>query len=133
MIGEVSSVTSQVATTNSSTSKLNMDKDAFLKIFLAQLQYQDPLNPANGTEFIAELAQFGMLEQLANLADALNQLLQFEQKAQAASLIGKTVKIAGNGNSLVEGLVSAVRWSGGRVTLVVNDQEYDPAAVIEVK
>ena len=133
MIGDVSSISSQQGTTISSLSKLNLDKDAFLKIFLAQLQYQDPLNPANGTEFIAELAQFGMLEQLANLTDALNQLVQYEQKAQAASLIGKTVKIAGDGNSMVEGVVSAVRWSGNQVSLVVNDQEYNPAAVIEVK
>ena len=133
MIGEVSSIATNTLAANSSTSKLNLDKDAFLKIFLAQLQYQDPLNPANGTEFIAELAQFGMLEQLANLTDALNQLLQFEQKAQAASLIGKTVKIAGEGNSLIEGVVSAVRWSGGQVSLVVNDKEYYPAAVIEVR
>lgn len=133
MIGDVSSISSQQGTTTSSLSKLNLDKDAFLKIFLAQLQYQDPLNPANGTEFIAELAQFGMLEQLANLTDALNQLVQYEQKAQVASLIGKTVKIAGDGNSMVEGVVSAVRWSGNQVSLVVNDQEYNPAAVIEVK
>jgi len=133
VIGDVSSISSQQGTTTSSLSKLNLDKDAFLKIFLAQLQYQDPLNPANGTEFIAELAQFGMLEQLANLTDALNQLVQYEQKAQAASLIGKTVKIAGDGNSMVEGVVSAVRWSGNQVSLVVNDQEYNPAAVIEVK
>jgi len=133
VIGDVSSISSQQGTTTSSLSKLNLDKDAFLKIFLAQLQYQDPLNPANGTEFIAELAQFGMLEQLANLTDALNQLVQYEQKAQVASLIGKTVKIAGDGNSMVEGVVSAVRWSGNQVSLVVNDQEYNPAAVIEVK
>ncbi|GAV26163.1 hypothetical protein ciss_20960 [Carboxydothermus islandicus] len=135
MINDVTAVSSQMATSaNAATqTKLTLDKDAFLKIFLAQLQYQDPLNPADGTEFIAELAQFGMLEQLTNLTEALTRLLQFEQKAQAAALIGKTVKIATADKTLVEGVVAAVRWSGDQISLVVNGQEYSPDQVIEVR
>ncbi len=42
----------------------NIDKDAFLKLFMTQLQYQDPLSPMDNKDFIAQMAQFSSVEQL---------------------------------------------------------------------
>ena len=44
-----------------------LGKDAFLQLLVAQMKYQDPLNPTSDTEYIAQLAQFSQLEQMQNL------------------------------------------------------------------
>jgi len=46
----------------------DVDKDAFLKLFMTQLQYQDPLSPMDNKDFIAQMAQFSSVEQLTNIA-----------------------------------------------------------------
>lgn len=77
----------------------SMGKDAFLKLLVTQLQNQDPLSPADSTEFTAQLAQFSSLEQLNNINQNLETLNLFQSSinnAQAVSLIGKEVLARGN-------------------------------------
>ncbi len=78
-----------------------MGKDDFLKLMITQLKYQDPLNPMDGTEFAAQLAQFSSLEQLHNLnesvknsVDANYLLIQSVNNTMTANLIGKETKIS---------------------------------------
>lgn len=76
-----------------------LGKDDFLQLLVAQLQNQDPLNPMEGTEFTAQLAQFSSLEQLYNVNDNLgdlesNQLVT--NNTQAVSMIGKSAWAYGN-------------------------------------
>ena len=78
-----------------------MDKDAFLELMIAQLQNQDPMNPMDGTEYAAQLAQFSSLEQLTNLNDSMGQsidsnfyLTQSINNTLTATLIGNDVKLA---------------------------------------
>ncbi|MTI57300.1 flagellar hook capping FlgD N-terminal domain-containing protein [Geosporobacter ferrireducens] len=55
-------------TTNTNTGpKQELDKDAFLQLLVTQLRYQDPLNPMDDKEFVAQMAQFSALEQMQNL------------------------------------------------------------------
>jgi flagellar basal-body rod modification protein FlgD len=80
-----------------------MGKDDFLNMLIAQLQHQDPLNPADGTEFTAQLAQFSSLEQLSNINDSLKHMEQFQASlidSQAVSFIGKEITASGNGLQL---------------------------------
>jgi flagellar basal-body rod modification protein FlgD len=80
-----------------------MGKDAFLKIFLAQMQHQDPLNPMEGTEFTAQLAQFSSLEQLYNVNENLESLKGAEDDANrsdALNYIGKEIMAKGDQLSL---------------------------------
>jgi flagellar basal-body rod modification protein FlgD len=76
-----------------------LDKDAFLQLLVTQLSYQNPLEPLENTEFIAQLAQFSSLEQMQNIATGMN-LLTLSQTAATNSsmvnLIGKRVIIEGN-------------------------------------
>ncbi len=96
-----------------------LGKEAFLKLLVAQLRFQDPLNAMKDTEFIAQMAQFSALEQMSNL----NQGMAF---SQAASLLGREVELAGRENDkVVHGVVSGVRLEKGEPRLVVGDQEYD--------
>ena len=76
-----------------------LGKDDFLNMLIAQLQHQDPLNPADGTEFTAQLAQFSSLEQLSNINDSLQNMEQFQASlidSQAVSYIGKEITAKGN-------------------------------------
>lgn len=84
-------------------SNSDLDKDAFLKLMLAQLQNQDPLEPLDGTDYSAQLAQFSSLEQMQNINESLNMsldanflLTQSINNTMTASMIGQEVKIAGN-------------------------------------
>lgn len=102
MVDGITSTTSSsvdYAATDNST----LDKDAFLKLMIAQLQNQDPLEPLDGTDYSAQLAQFSSLEQMQNINDTLNMSLdanyllsQSINSTMTASLIGKEVKIAGD-------------------------------------
>lgn len=76
-----------------------MGKDDFFKMMIAQLQHQDPLNPLDGTEFTAQLAQFSSLEQLTNINDQLETLGLYQaslNNAQSISLIGKEITAIGD-------------------------------------
>jgi flagellar basal-body rod modification protein FlgD len=83
----------------SSTVNSAMGKDDFLKLLVAQLQAQDPLNPMDGTQFTAQLAQFSSLEQLqnvnANLAN-IDTSQAIQTNSSAVSFIGKTVTALGD-------------------------------------
>jgi len=81
------------------TSASTMGKDDFLKMMIAQLQHQDPLNPLDGTEFTAQLAQFSSLEQLSNMNTQLETLGLYQSSlnnTQSISLIGKEITATGN-------------------------------------
>lgn len=76
-----------------------LGKDAFLKMLIAQLRHQDPLNPMDGTAFVAQLAQFSSLEQLTNLNEAMGALPKYLNQfsnAQMANLIGNEAVVKGN-------------------------------------
>lgn len=61
-----------------------LGKNEFLQVLVAQMSYQDPLNPTNDTEFIAQMAQFSALEQMTNVSTAVNTQMVY-------SMIGKDV------------------------------------------
>jgi flagellar basal-body rod modification protein FlgD len=71
--------------------KADLNKDAFLKLLVDQLKYQDPLNPAQGTEFLAQTAQFTTVEKLTDLADVQQQMLTAQLTLGAANMIGRSV------------------------------------------
>jgi flagellar basal-body rod modification protein FlgD len=87
-----------------------MNKDDFLKLLVTQLQYQDPMSPEDPKDFVAQLAQFSSLEQqinsntnLENLSKVIQNLQQSQNMAQGVSLLGNTVKGAGNQLTVVGG------------------------------
>lgn len=111
----------------------NMGKDEFLKILVAQLRHQDPMNPMQGNEMAVQLAQFSSVEQLINL----NRALEYQTNLQGAvvealngsaavSALGHQVLAAGNTVMIpAEGDVSvtiAVDAAGGRGTLRIFDE-----------
>ncbi len=100
------------------TIKKTLGKDDFLKLLVTQLRYQDPLNPMEDKEFVAQTAQFTSLEQMQNMAQTV-------QMQQNMGLLGKEIKAEvtkDNGSQeLVYGRVTAVRQSGSEFYLTLND------------
>jgi flagellar basal-body rod modification protein FlgD len=62
-------------TTSKTGNKVGADQEMFLKLLVAQMKNQDPLNPTDSTQYTAQLAQFSSLEQLTGINDKLNKLL----------------------------------------------------------
>lgn len=106
MAGEINGVNTGSSTTvqNTGTGKSVLGKDDFMKLMISQMKNQDPLNPMDGTQFSAQLAQFSSLEQLTNMNDSLEKsiqanylLTQSVNNTMSASLIGKEIKLGGSG------------------------------------
>lgn len=88
----------------------------FLKLLMAQMENQDPLNPTDSTEYVAQLATFSQVEQSIQANAKLERMLTSLQVAQSESLVGSTVTSA---DGLVSGLVEAVEITGeGLVALL---------------
>lgn len=97
----------------------NLGQMEFLKLLVTQLTHQDPLNPQEDKEFLAQMAQFTALEGTLNTNKALEQI-------QAASLIGRTVIADSVQDGLaraIEGKVESVRYSSEGVTIRVGDED----------
>jgi flagellar basal-body rod modification protein FlgD len=95
----VQGIAGSEASKAASAASKSMGKEAFLTLLISQLQHQDPLNPADSTEFTAQLAQFSSLEQLSNINANLDALKLYQasiNNAQAVSFIGKEVVSKGN-------------------------------------
>ena len=92
-----------------------LGREAFLKMLVAQLKNQDPLNPMEGSDFSAQLAQFSSLEQLINVNSSVQSMADAFEKSSAtdaSTFIGK--EVTGNANSME---VSSGSPSGGQYTL----------------
>jgi flagellar basal-body rod modification protein FlgD len=111
-----------------------LGKNDFLKLMVAQLQAQNPLEPTNDTEYIAELAQFSQLEQTTNIAQTSSQAAVSQQVAQAVGLIGHTVSYLDpkTGES-TQGKVQNVEISSTGATLTVEGTAgIEPSSITEV-
>lgn len=124
------------ATNNQTQSAKKSDglgKDSFLQLLVTQMRYQDPLEPAKDTEYIAQLAQFNALEQMQNLNDKFDKMLKWSQLTQSSGLIGKQVDglslgedANGDGQpdiTKVSGTVKEVKFVEGEPILEVGSNE----------
>ncbi len=110
--------------------KRTLDKDDFLKLLVTQLSHQDPTQPMEDREFIAQMAQFTALEQITNLNKEFSSVARLIATSQAIGLLGRTVEII-DGESLVRGTVREV-LGGESPQLLVNNRYYDYGAVKRV-
>ncbi len=114
--------TSESTSTSKGGKKKNVDntmgQDQFLQLLVAQMQYQDPLEPTSNTEWVAQMATFSMVESLNNMQTAFD-------KQSANSLVGKYVFINDGDNGFVKGKVDFITKQDGKTKLSVGDKLYD--------
>lgn len=98
-----------------------LDKDAFLQLLVAQMKYQDPLEPTSNTEYISQYATFSELEQMQNMCASL-------ELSRASGLVGQTVLLKvtdSTGNTTtVQGNVDYVVYENNKAYLSVNGELY---------
>jgi flagellar basal-body rod modification protein FlgD len=121
------------ATAPATTGKNQLGKDTFLKLLVAQLKYQDPSHPADGTEFLAQTAQFTMVEKLTDLATVQQEMLATQQILSASSLVGRTVSYTNANGIEAAGVVSSAKLSGSSPTLRVGNTDVPLSSVREVR
>jgi flagellar basal-body rod modification protein FlgD len=116
-------------TTTDVGSKSVGDQDTFLKLLVAQLKYQDPSNPADSTQFLAQTAQFTQVEKLGQIAD----MLQSQQLIGASALVGQTVTFQDGNGSTHTGIVAKAKLNGdSEPTLLVGNMDVPLSRVTEV-
>jgi flagellar basal-body rod modification protein FlgD len=128
-----SSAAPNATTTNQSNSGAILGKDDFLKLLVAQMKNQDPMQPTDNTQSIAQMAQFSSLEQMTNLVHSFDQLGQSMAVERGVSFIGKNVTYVAANGSTQQGVVQSVDLSGDEPTLTIDGATgIDIAAVTQV-
>ena len=111
----------------------NLTQDDFLKLVVAQMTAQDPMNPRKDTEFIAQMAQFSLLEQTKSMQDEVAQLRTDQLFLQANAMLGRVVELQHSEGTPTRGTVSAIHVVEGTPKIVVAGQSYDLNEVISVE
>jgi flagellar basal-body rod modification protein FlgD len=112
---------STYANQSDQVSKTQVDYQSFLKLLVAQMKNQDPTNPMDSTQYMAQLAAFSQVEQSVQMNTKLDQMLQSSTLEQAASIIGRTITSA---DGETTGKVAEVRLiSNGIVAVLEGGKE----------
>ncbi len=123
--GKIVETTSQ-SSLSSNNSKVkeagsDMDKDAFLQLLVAQMKYQDPLQPTSNTEYISQYAQFSQVEQMQNMAASV-------ELQRASQLVGQNVYVKTTTSSgetkYIQGKVDYVVYENNKAYLAINESLY---------
>lgn len=112
------------------TGQDSVDKEQFLNLLVTELKYQDPLQPMDNTEYVAQLATFSELEQMQNVAKST-------EVSRATSMVGSLVTVESTNETTgktteITGKVDYVSVNGNNVKVSVNDQLYELSAVKQV-
>ncbi len=117
-VGSPSAVT---PASQSATNNLTATSDTFLKLLVTNLQHQDPTKPQDSNEYVAQISQMTMVEQLTKLSTASQSTVEQQRMASVVALLGKTVTYVGADGAPATGTVSKVDVSGDTPSITVGD------------
>lgn len=98
-----------------------LDKDAFLQLLVASLKYQDPSQPMDTSELMAQTTQLATMEQLATITSLSQEAFALQQRGSATALVGKYVEYFDNDGKRITGLVESVDLSTVVPTVRIGD------------
>jgi flagellar basal-body rod modification protein FlgD len=123
----------QSGSTSATNPSATLDKDGFLKMFVAQMQNQDPSSSQDPNQSTQEMATFSMVEQITNLVTQEQGVAQQLGTINAVGLIGRTVSYTDTSGNLQSGSVQSVQSAKGATTITIDGQTgVDPTSIISV-
>jgi len=117
-----------------SNPKASLDKDGFLKLFIAQLQHQDPSSPMDASDSIAQMASFSMVEGVNNMSATNTKIASSLNTSSTVGLIGRTVTYTDAEGTQQTGKVERVATTkdGQSLLTIAGKTGIDPSAISEV-
>jgi flagellar basal-body rod modification protein FlgD len=134
-INSISSTSADLSALGDASSRIPtqvLGQQDFLKLLVAQLSAQDPMNPKKDTDFIAQMAQFSSLEQAKNMQSSMAAISAQQDLLNANALLGREVNLQIEKDKSVTGVVSAVNIEAGTPKIVVNGTAYEMSKLISV-
>ena len=119
-------------TTSSTSSGAAGDKEMFLQLLVAQMRYQDPMNPTDSSQFLAQSAQFTALEKMQDVADQTAQLLSAQMAFGASGLVGKQVTWVDSDGATQAGTVKGVTFGVDGPVLEANGSTFPITSLLSV-
>lgn len=116
----IEAIGSPLASTSSELTQSRLGQEDFIKLFLTELTFQDPLEPINNREFLAQMAQFANLEQTRITNENTNNLVAMNATAQSLGLLGRQVEVSTESGGSLIGSVAAIAFSAAGPVLTVN-------------
>lgn len=116
--------------TKEAQNSASAQKDQFLQLLVAQMKYQDPMEPTSNTEYISQYATFSSLEQMQNMASSM-------AMSRASDMVGKSViihhtDVASGETKEIEGIVDYVTYENNKAKVSVNGESFDADEVYSV-
>lgn len=129
--GEIQTTSTTTSTSTSTSSTSGTDKESFLQLLVAQMKYQDPLEPTSNTEYISQYAQFTQVEEMQNMSASMDLM-------RASGLVGQEVVISRTDDdgetTTIQGKVDYVTYENSKAYLSIDGSLYsidDLANVID--
>lgn len=121
------------STVNQRLPTQTLDQEDFLKLLVAQMVSQDPLNPKSDIEMIPQMVSFSQLAQSSSMQTDIAQMRAEQELLRANSLLGRTVEVKDAQDAHILGEVTAVQMVEGTPKLAVNGQLYELGQLLSVK
>jgi flagellar basal-body rod modification protein FlgD len=128
----INSIYPKTQDTTSAAPTNTLGKDAFLKLLVAQLKYQDPMKPTDSAQFMAQTAQFTQVEKLEEIAQQNENNIRTQGLTTASALIGRNIKYQDATGAVASGVVTGATLSADGVILKVSGKDADLTSVTEV-
>ena len=120
-------------TSTANGTKIQEDKQMFLELMVAQLRYQDPMNPQDSGEFLAQSAQFNALEKMQDVADRTAELLGAQMAFGASSLVGKSVSwMDADGKTTKTGTIDSVTFGAAGPIFDIDGSDVPLGSILSV-
>jgi flagellar basal-body rod modification protein FlgD len=107
--------------TTSGVQAKSIDQQDFVRLFVSELQFQDPMQPLDNSQFLLQMSQFESIELAGETNQGIQDMLTMNSSSQSMTLLNHAVQVTDSDGSTSAGKISAVEFTTGGVQLSVTD------------